>query len=149
MQNRKNLLHRILAATDGSEGAGRAVEVAARLAADFDLDLRILHVMDGDDKVLTDFSREEGISRGDACTAVANGILINARERAQKMGAKKISLELRQGYSAEEILAEARAMGADAIFAGRRGRGRLAELLLGSVAQKLVSLAPCMVAVVP
>ncbi|MCR5943983.1 MULTISPECIES: universal stress protein [Brucella] len=32
---------------------------------------------------------------------------------------------------------------------GRRGRGRLAGLLLGSVSQKLVSLAPCTVVVVP
>jgi len=32
---------------------------------------------------------------------------------------------------------------------GRRGRGRLSGLLLGSVSQKLASLAPCKVMVVP
>jgi nucleotide-binding universal stress UspA family protein len=32
---------------------------------------------------------------------------------------------------------------------GRRGRGQLTGLLLGSVSQKLVSLAPCAVTVVP
>jgi nucleotide-binding universal stress UspA family protein len=32
---------------------------------------------------------------------------------------------------------------------GRRGRGRLAGLLLGSVSQKLASLAPCSVVIVP
>jgi nucleotide-binding universal stress UspA family protein len=32
---------------------------------------------------------------------------------------------------------------------GRRGKGRLAGLLFGSVTQKLVALAPCKVLVVP
>ena len=37
----------------------------------------------------------------------------------------------------------------DMIVVGRRGRGRLLGLLIGSVSQKLVSLAPCKILVVP
>jgi nucleotide-binding universal stress UspA family protein len=35
------------------------------------------------------------------------------------------------------------------LVVGRRGRRQLAGLLLGSVSQKLVTLAPCIVIVVP
>jgi hypothetical protein len=43
----------------------------------------------------------------------------------------------------------AREIGAAAIFVGRRGRGRLSGVPVGSVSQKLASLAPCMVVIVP
>jgi nucleotide-binding universal stress UspA family protein len=38
---------------------------------------------------------------------------------------------------------------ADAIVVGKQGSGRVANVLLGSVAQKLVNLATCVVMVVP
>lgn len=37
----------------------------------------------------------------------------------------------------------------DLLVAGRRGRGQLTGLLLGSVSQKLTTLAPCPVMIVP
>ncbi len=41
------------------------------------------------------------------------------------------------------------AIHADTIVVGKRGLGTLTGLLVGSVTQKLVSLAPCTVIVVP
>jgi nucleotide-binding universal stress UspA family protein len=53
------------------------------------------------------------------------------------------------GDPAEVIVEIARAEQMEAIVIGRRGRGRLAGLLLGSVSQKVASLASCIVIVVP
>ena len=143
-------MKRILAATDGSDGANRAVEAAARLAAALGAELWIVNVMDGvRAEELNRIARMEKSSVGDALDALSDRILVKARERSQSLGAATIHLKSRSGDSATAILETARDINADAIFAGKRGRGRLAGVLLGSVSQKLASLATCMVVIVP
>ena len=140
----------ILVATDGSEGADRAVDAASALAAALNIDLWILTVTDGtSNKLLKTLAREEQISIGDAMSAIPDRILAQAKERADGLGVKRIHLKSSFGDSTEEILEIAREVRPDAVFVGRRGRGRLQGLLLGSVSQKLASLAPCMVVIVP
>jgi nucleotide-binding universal stress UspA family protein len=53
------------------------------------------------------------------------------------------------GDPAEAILDVASREKVDAIVLGRRGKGPLTRLLMGSVSQKVTSLAPCIVVVVP
>ena len=55
----------------------------------------------------------------------------------------------RTGPVAETIIEIAREEGADAIVVGKRGHGRVAGLLLGSVSQKVVCEAFCPVVVAP
>ena len=78
---------------------------------------------------------------------VRNG-LTEVRDRATAKGAKDVSVNVVLGDPAEQILAVAKDSQADMIVMGNRGHGPLAGLLLGSVAQKVIGLAPCAVVVV-
>jgi hypothetical protein len=53
------------------------------------------------------------------------------------------------GDPAEVIIETAQRLRADTIVMGRRGRGRLAGPVLGSVSQKVASFAPSVVILVP
>lgn len=142
-------IQRIMVATDGSAGASRAVEVAAEFAKAFDADLSI--VTFGGNSSAEDISklaRSEG-GVGEAIELLSNLILREARERAKSVGAPKIRTSSDWGDAAEGIIDIAHREKADIVVVGRRGRGQLAGLLLGSVSQKVASLASCIVVIVP
>jgi len=75
-------------------------------------------------------------------------ILTQAEGQARKH-LSSIQTASRDDDPARAVLEIAREKGVDAIVVGRRGRGPATGLLLGSTSQKLVTLAPCPVIVVP
>ena len=79
----------------------------------------------------------------------ADRLLQQAVRRARRAGLPAPRTLRDWGDPAERIIAVARREQADVVVVGRRGRGRLSGLLLGSVSQKVASLAPCTVMVVP
>ena len=126
----------ILVATDGSEGAERAVETAAAVAGKLNVDLWILNVIDGfSEEILTQFTQAEKSPIGDAIDAIASRILAAAEARAKGAGASAVHLKFRSGDCTSAILETAREIGARAIFVGRRGRGAP----LGATAGKRLS----------
>ena len=128
----------ILVAADGSPASDRAVDVAAELAKSLGAGLLILTVQEPlSREALEAFKTIEHVAESDVAAVAARSVLASARERAKRAGAIDLSFQVEAGDPTEMILSVA------------RQRGNLAGLLLGSVSQKLVSLAPCNVIVVP
>jgi len=97
---------------------------------------------------LAEFGRAEG-DEVDASEVFAERLLVEARTRIDRAIGKTVRTLRRWGDPAEAIINTIAEEKFDALVEGRRGRGRLAGLLLGSVSHKLVSLASCVVVVVP
>ena len=140
---------RVIVATDGSSGANRAVDTAATLAKATGSDLVILTV--GGNISGAELRRLADI-QGDLSKALeseASQILDRAQKRVRRRGITAAKLQSAWGDPAQAIIDAVQREKADILVVGRRGRSRLSGLLLGSVSQKLTSLAPCKVMVVP
>jgi nucleotide-binding universal stress UspA family protein len=145
-------MKRIMVATDGSDGADRAVDYAAHQAKNDGDELLIAHVIGGyglPDSVFRQFTHAEQAWLQEQLEAVSGKILNAARERARGIGVTTILLESRTGDVTQIIVDIAQEKNVDSIVVGKRGVGRIAGLLLGSISQKIVSLAPRPVTVVP
>ena len=124
---------RVLVGTDGSNGAARAIEFAARLSRGLNASLKIVHVVTLHDPPLD----------------ADNDYASIARRRAEALGAVEVQSESLAGNNiAETILEAADRDDADLIIVGKRGLTTLAGLLLGSVSQGLISAASRAVVVV-
>ncbi len=142
----------ILVATDGSDGADRAVDYAAHLAKAESAELLIVNVIGGyglPDKVTRAFTHAQNAWLEEMLQSLSAQMLTKARDRVRGAGVGAILLESRSGDVAQTIIDIAQEKSVDVIVVGKRGTGRIGGLLLGSVSQKLVSLAACPVTVVP
>jgi nucleotide-binding universal stress UspA family protein len=134
----------IIAATDGSQGAERSLAFAAELAKSLKAKLLLVHVSEdvfsGKKLMLLDRMR---IPEGDALEEMSHRVLSRARAIAQDQGAQQVEAMSGGGGDPAKVLIDIiKQQHADAIVVGRRGRGQLEGLLLGSVLQKLCCLAP-------
>lgn len=152
MEGRDKIMKRILAATDGSEGSERAVRYAADLATDFGADLIIANVIGGYEfpsEAFEQISQSQNAWFKELLAGDSAQILDKARDSILALGVPKIELESRSGDPVQMIMDIADDERVDAIVVGKRGLGRVQGLLLGSVSQKIVSLAKKVVMVVP
>ncbi len=135
----------IVWSTDGSGNAERALPYVKDLARDDGAAITIVHVVE----------RIEG--------GGATGVPRRADEAEIQGKLEKVAADLsEEGLSASliirgdvgtrpahEVVEVARETGADLIVVGSRGLSPIAGLLLGSVAHRLLHIAPCPVLVVP
>ncbi|HUB75493.1 MAG TPA: universal stress protein [Solirubrobacteraceae bacterium] len=134
------MFKQIVWATDGSEGADRALAVASALASQDKAKLVAVH------------SVEYLLAKGSAALEVDDDERqAKIREQVRTLGDGATLRVVESGMSgAAHAIAEVAAEeGADLIVVGTRGHTVLAGLLLGSVAQRLLHVAPCPVLVVP
>jgi nucleotide-binding universal stress UspA family protein len=146
------MMKRILVATDGSEGATRAVEFAAKLAKDSSAELLIVNVVGGyglPGEVLHKLSQTQNAWFEELLESASGQILSQARDRARAIGVETIKLDSCAGEVAQTLADLAVEKGAEAIVVGKRGAGALTRALMGSVSQKLANLATLPVVVVP
>lgn len=145
-------MNRVLVATDGSEAADRAVEYAAGLAKREEANLVIANIIGGyglPDKAMLRLTQSEQAWLKEFLESLSAETLTKARERARVAGAPTVQLESRTGDVAKSLIEIAQEKAADVIVVGKRGASLVERLLLGSVSDKLVKLAPLPVIVVP
>ena len=139
---------RVLCATDFSDGAAAALDVAVELARPFQGEIRIVHV------------RPAPVPSGSPMACLAHGPGIDEKSRTNLMqdldqcgqvarasGLATQSAVL-QGDPPDEIVREARHTAADIIVMGRHSQGASNPWVLGSVAERVLKKAPCPVVVV-
>jgi|SRR5450432_2793989 len=129
----------IVVATDFSDSAGRALDLAVELAQKFQADLTLVHSWDA-----PSYSYGGGLYVPvDMITPIAeaaNTHLDQALTELKRRVPNATSM-LRTGPAWEEILAAATQLHADLIVLGTHGRRGLNRVLLGSVAERVVRLA--------
>jgi nucleotide-binding universal stress UspA family protein len=138
-------LENILVAIDFGEAAASALVYGQALARTFVATLHVLHVVgdvssfaygaDGYVAQLPDMQREIE----DAARQQLDALIID--NDTPELPTRR--LLLRSSSPALAIVEYATATGIDLIVTGTHGRGAAAHLLLGSVAERVVRLAPC------
>jgi len=127
-------MKRIVIAHDGSEGSGEALKQGLELARSARAVATVVYVRHAPLPVIGDPFYERALSKE---LSHGRDVLNEARLYAAAFGILP-ETELLEGDAAEQILELARARDADLIVVGSRGRGAIAEALLGSVSQAIV-----------
>lgn len=138
------MYQRIMVAVDGSDTAGRGLQEAINLARDQKARLAIVHVID---LVVVYGAGQFPGSYIDATREFGRNTIEQARKTAQAAG---IEPEMQSpeiittGYHVADTIAQlATDWKADLLVVGTHGRRGVSRLLIGSVAERIVRVAPC------
>jgi nucleotide-binding universal stress UspA family protein len=121
---------KILAAYDGSEHAGHALQVAVEWAKALQVELLVLTAADENDG------------------SEANRLAQAGREQAEQSGCKAVHMVAEHQRPADAILESALEQGCDLVVMGAYGHSRIREWILGSVTHQVLVGAKCPVLLV-
>jgi len=142
-------VRKVLFATDFSRASTKALPTAMALARTHGASLLIVHVF----VPLVPVVPEQYISGTTVNQLNARARLASQRHldsvvrNARKAGVRATGI-LVEGEPAAKIVRTARARKADLIVVGTHGRTGLSKLFMGSIAQRVIAMAPCPVVVV-
>jgi len=129
-------MRKVLVPIDFAEASDAALVYGRNLATTFGADLHVLHVMDN--LFLRPMANDPAAIETGIAHCLAERITADDR---QNLGG--VAVMRKSDAPAEEIVRYAEREHIDLIVMGTQGRGKVAHLLMGSVAQKVVRTAPC------
>lgn len=141
-------LLKILVAVDFSEHTEAAVLYASELAKAFEAEVLLCHVVAPPELISQLHPGEEGYFPPNLPELQTKAAQQECRDLLAKSGIAKGRILIEQGTPFVEIVRTARNEQVDLIIVGTHGRGAVAHMLLGSVAERVVRKAPCPVLVV-
>ena len=130
---------KLLVATDGSKASEGAVKYAARLFTSIGKESHITLITVQDDSSLRLFKKYT--QKGSVEDYLREGADKNLEWAVKYLNKTKLphDMAIRYGEIATQILEEIQSSGCDMVVMGSKGRGALKNLLVGSVAQKVVA----------
>jgi nucleotide-binding universal stress UspA family protein len=139
---------RIAVATDGSETADAALEVAIDLAKRYSADLLVLAVAPLPPVFATPNSPIVPATIPESPLPMFREVVDRSIAQARSAGLAGVSGVCEEGVIVDRLLEQVRDHGSDLLVVGSRGLSTAQRLLLGSVSTALVTHAPCPVLVV-
>jgi nucleotide-binding universal stress UspA family protein len=139
------MFHKILVANDGSEGAKKAVRVAADLAKRYEAELHSISV----EEHLPHYAATVGevVEAKQEAADYFRRVTREAEEAASVSGVR-LTPHVVPGHEVETIVKFAKDHGFDLLVIGFMGHSRVFERIWGGTSQNLAKLSPCTVMVV-
>ncbi len=142
-------MQRILCAIDQSEQSLRTAKLALQFAVECNADLILVTVVQLPDsrsqRQISDYLRHEHDLNPPGVTVIeaAQDELALLSDRLASEAHIPITCSVRTGEAASEIVAATKDHTADLLVVGHRSHNRIAQVLLGSVAKRVIETAPC------
>jgi nucleotide-binding universal stress UspA family protein len=130
------VLNHVLVATDFEPASDAALTYGRALARNFGASLHLLHV--AENQFLRPSPTDPAIIKAAYLRSLNERLTADDRQRLRARAVFEVSDE-----TAETIVRYARTEGIDLIVMGTHGRSAMAQVLVGSVAERVVRTAPC------
>ena len=148
------MFSKVLVAVDGSENSDRALDFALDFAEKYGAALTVINVTES--SAVAAVPADIGSYPGNNMIVVARdlqkyheGILEKALAHAKAVKPNvAVTSFLKEGNAASVIAEVSKDGGFDVVVVGHRGGGKVRELLLGSISEKVVHTVPCTVIIV-